>query len=378
MTRYEADIAIVGGGIAGQSLAAALVELGGGDTGGSGASPRVVVIEGEGTLGYHTSSRSASQMQPSYGPAEIRTLTAATLALMPGIEQTLGTSILSPRPLIWCGLRGSSAQVDSVLASVPDAREGSIDEAVSRLPALRRSALESVAFDENAKEVDVTALLGHYQSRMRSGSVTVLHGSRLAGASPTADGWSLTAGSHEVRARVVVNAGGAWADPLAALFGKEPRGLQPYRRTITVAASTTRTVDPAWPMACDMGDTFYFRPSGAEILASPLEDLASDAEDAQPRPSEIDAVKERINAVTDLALGTSTRSWTGLRTLSATGLPVVGRDPADPTFYWLAGQGGYGIQTSAALARLVAADLLGRPAALGAPADAAFARLAPR
>ncbi|PPF75402.1 FAD-dependent oxidoreductase, partial [Subtercola sp. Z020] len=319
VTHHDADIAIVGGGIAGQSLAAALGELG---------SPlRIVVLEGEGTLGYHTSSRSASQMQPSYGPPEIRALTAATLALMPGIEQTLGTSILSPRPLIWCGVRGSSAQVDSVLASVPDAREGSIDEAVTRLPVLRASALESVAFDENAKEVDVAALLGHYQARMSATGVTVLHTARLAGATQTADGWTLAAGSHRVHTRTVVNAAGAWADPLAELFGKAPRGLQPYRRTITVAPSTSRAVDPAWPMACDMGDSFYFRPQGGEILASPLEDEASTAEDARPRPTEIDAVKQRINAVTDLALGPSTRSWTGLRTLSATGLPVVGREP---------------------------------------------------
>ncbi|RFA16761.1 hypothetical protein B7R21_01190 [Subtercola boreus] len=381
MSVYETDIVIVGGGIAGQSLAAALVDAAGAGRGAAGGvgsgTVRVVVVESENTLGHHTSSRSASQMQPSYGPPGIRALTAATLGLMPGIERALGTSILSPRPLIWCGLRGSAAQADSVLASVPDAREGSIAEAVSRLPALRASALESIAFDKNAQEVDVTALLGYYRERMRTGGVTVLYGSAVSDAQPFADGWRVTAGSNEIRARIVVNAAGAWADPLAGLFGKAPRGLQPYRRTITVAAATGRAVDPSWPMASDMGDTFYFRPQGTEILASPLEDTPSVAEDARPRPSDVADVTQRINAVTDLALGRSTRSWTGLRTLSPSGLPIVGREPGDPTFYWLAGQGGYGIQTSAALGRMVAADLLGHDAGLGDDVAAAFARLAP-
>ncbi|MDF2444657.1 MAG: D-arginine dehydrogenase [Subtercola sp.] len=370
MTAYETDIVIVGGGIAGQSLAAALVDT-------ARDALRILVVESENTLGHHTSSRSASQMQPSYGPPEIRALTSATLGLMPGIERALGTSILSPRPLIWCGLRGSEVQADSVLASVPDAREGSIAEAVTRLPALRASALESIAFDENAQEVDVTALLGYYRERMRAGGVRVLQGSAVSDARPIVDGWSVTAGPNEIRARIVVNASGAWADPLAGLFGKAARGLQAYRRTITVAPATGRAVDPSWPMACDMGDTFYFRPQGSEILASPLEDVPSVAEDAKPRSSDSADAVQRINDVTDLALGEPSRSWTGLRTLSPTGLPIVGREPGDPTFYWLAGQGGYGIQTSAALGRMVAANMLGRGHGLGDAAAAAFTRLAP-
>ncbi|RFA23557.1 NAD(P)/FAD-dependent oxidoreductase [Subtercola boreus] len=368
---HEVDIAIIGGGIAGQSLAASL-----------GRSQRVLLLESENTLGYHTSSRSASQMQPSYGPAEIRALTAASLTLMPDIEQTLGTSILSPRPLIWCGLRGSDQQADEVVASVPDARLGSVAEAVERLPALRADALASAAFDDNAKEVDVAALLSYYQRVLRSNGVSVLGGARLTAASPeaekTADGWRLEAGEHTISARVVVNAAGAWADTVAGLFGKEPRGLQPYRRTITVAPSTARQVDPGWPMACDVGNSFYFRSIGSDILASPLEDTKSDAEDAQPLPEIIELVKQRINTVTDLELGSSRRSWTGLRTMTPDGLPVVGRDTDDPSFYWLAGQGGYGIQTSAALGRMVAADLLGTAAGLGPDTDIAFARLVAR
>ena len=378
MALHETDIVIIGGGIAGQSLAAAL-----------GGSARVVLLEGEETLSYHTSSRSASQMQLSYGPSVARALTAASLTLIPGIERVLGSSILSPRPLIWCGLAGSPRQADSVVATVQDAREGTIAEAVERLPALRADALESVAFDDNAREVDVTALLSYYQGKMRAGGVTVLHGAKLTGAARlgveavggsdagSTGGWQLVAGEHIVRTAVVVNAAGAWADTVAGLFGAAPRRLQPFRRTITVATATGRAVDPGWPMACDVGDTFYFRATGTSILASPLEDVASEPEDARPQPGDIETVKRRINAVTDLALGPSERSWTGLRTLGPTGVPVVGRDPHERGFYWLAGQGGYGIQTSAALGRLVAADLLGTEAGLGDALHEEFTRLAP-
>jgi D-arginine dehydrogenase len=118
-------------------------------------------------------------------------------------------------------------------------------------------------------------------------------------------------------------------------------------------------------MAADVADTFYFRPRGATLLGCVLEDEPSEPEDARPRPDVIAAVVERLNAVTDLALLGATSAWTGLRTVAPDGLPVVGRDPEVPGLYWLAGQGGFGIQTSAALGELVAADLLGVPSGLG-------------
>ena len=167
------------------------------------------------------------------------------------------------------------------------------------------------------------------------------------------------------------------SDVTAAVFGKPAKGLQPYRRTVTVARAEGKKVDPSWPMAADAGDGFYFRPYGENVVASPMEDLASTAEDARPRDSDIELVKERINRATHLGLGESVRSWTGLRTISPDGVPVVGWEPGDPTFFWLAGQGGYGIQTSAAMGRLAASAIVGRESGLGAEADLAFARLTP-
>jgi D-arginine dehydrogenase len=183
-------------------------------------------------------------------------------------------------------------------------------------------------------------------------------GARVTAADRVGDVWRITAGTEVVEAPVVVNAAGAWVDRVAWLFRVRPRGLTPKRRTVAVAPAS-RPVDPRWPMASDVGDRFYFRPRGETILASALEDTRSEPEDAQPLDDVVRTALERVDAVTDLGLGTPITTWTGLRTLSPDTAPVVGRDDAVPGFYWLAGQGGYGIQTSAALAQLAAADLLG-------------------
>ncbi|MHA7224252.1 NAD(P)/FAD-dependent oxidoreductase [Arthrobacter sp. RHLT1-20] len=366
MATYLADIAIIGGGIAGLSLAAAM------------AGPRrVVLVESEATLAHHTSGRSAQQMQPTYGPAPVRALTAASLQLIPEIERSVGRSLLSSRPLIWCGLDGEEVSLRELVSSNLGLREASVAEAVRRLPVLNEGALRSAAVDENAMEVDVPALLDHYTATARSNGTQILLSSPLTSASRWGHSWVLQAGPNRIFADTVVNASGAWADNVAALFGKSPQGLRPYRRTVTVAEPLGRSVDPNWPMCCDMGGTFYFRPQGRNILASPIEDIPCEPQDAAYSPADVARVKERINSLTDLALGPSLTSWTGLRTIAPDGLPVIGRDPEDPSFYWLAGQGGYGIQTSPALAELVAADLANERSRLDTAALEAFEHLSP-
>lgn len=366
MATYLADIAIIGGGIAGLSLAAALA--------GSG---RIVLVEGEATLAHHTSGRSAKQMQPTYGPAPIRSLTAASLQLIPAIERSVGRLLLSPRPLIWCGLEGEEVSLRELVSSNPGLREASVAEAVSRLPVLNERLLRSAAVDENAMEVDVPALLDHYAAKARRNGTQILLSSPLTSANRSGHSWVLQAGEHRIFAETVVNASGAWADKVAVLFDKPPQDLQPYRRTVTIAEPLGRSVDPHWPMCCDMGGTFYFRPQGRNILASPIEDTPCEPQDAAYSAADVVRVKDRINSLTNLALGPSLTSWTGLRTIAPDGLPVIGRDPEDPSFYWLAGQGGYGIQTSPALAELVAADLVNGKSQLDIAALEAFDHLSP-
>lgn len=365
MTVHTADIAVIGGGIAGFSLAAALA-----------GRASVVLLEAEARTFHHTSSRSAAQMQPTYGPPEIRALTAATLRLIPEIESELSRSLLTSRALIWCEFVGGSG-LQRLLDDVPGIVSGSIGEAVDRLPALVPDRLQRVAYDENAKEVDVASLLSYYQATALRQGTRLVTGARVHHAERLAEGWALRAGDEIVHAGVVVNAAGAWADTVASGFGLPTKGLTPYRRTVTIARPTGRDVVPGWPMAADVGGSFYFRVEGSSILASPMEDRASEPEDAAPRRRDVARVKSRINQVTDFALEVSERSWTGLRTMAADGLPVIGRDAQDERFYWLAGQSGYGIQTSAALGCMVAADLLGESSGLGEDANAAFGSIGP-
>ncbi|MBW4041019.1 MAG: FAD-binding oxidoreductase [Acidobacteria bacterium] len=342
-----ADIAIIGGGIAGLSLAAAI-----------GDRASVVVLEAEAELFHHTSSRSAEQMQPTYGPAPVRALTTASIPLVDEKARRAGRPVYVPRPLLWLHSAAERAPFDTLLATVPGLTEIGAAEAVRMLPALRPELLVDAAVDLSAVEVDVPLLLAWYRADAVGAGATVLTGARVTRVERVGQAWRLTAGAETVEAPVVVDAAGAWVDLVAALFGVRPRGLTPKRRTVAVAPAR-RAVDPGWPMASDVADRFYFRPRGAAILASALEDVISEPEDAQPLERDVATVIDRVNAVTDLDLGTPITTWTGLRTLSPDTSPVVGFDDAVPGFYWLAGQGGYGIQTSAALARYAAADLLG-------------------
>lgn len=342
-----ADIAIIGGGIAGLSLAAAIA-----------GRARVVVIEAEPQLFHHTSSRSAQQMQPTYGPAPVRALTTASIPMVQAKAERAGLRIYVPRPLLWLHYEQTPDRFDALLATVPGLTPIGADEAVRLLPALDRAPLADAAIDASAVEVDVPTLLDWYRADAVATGTRIIAGSRVTGAERVGDAWRLTAGTETVEAPTVVNAAGAWVDRVAALVGARPHGLTPKRRTVAVAPAN-RPVDPGWPMASDVADRFYFRPRGEAILASALEDTVSEPEDAQPYAEVVATVLERVNAVTDLDLGTPITTWTGLRTLSPDSAPVVGYDESVPGFYWLAGQGGYGIQTSAALAEVAAADLLG-------------------
>lgn len=346
----SADIAIVGGGVAGLSLAAAI-----------GGRASVVVLETEPQLFHHTSSRSAQQMQPTYGPAPVRRLTAASIRMVERIAEGLGRPVFTSRPLLWLHGSPDRAAFDTVLATVPGLEEVSPDEAVRLLPALRRDLLVDAAIDRSAVEVDVPALLAAYRERALACGVRVLPLARVEGADRVGDVWRLRTATDAVEAPIVVDAAGAWADEVAALLGAAPQRLVPKRRTVAVARGTARSVDPGWPMAADVADRYYFRPRGDTMLCCALEDEPSAPEDARPRPDVVATAVARVNAVTELALGAPIDAWTGLRTVAADGLPVVGRDAAVDGLYWLAGQAGFGIQTSAALSALVAADLLGEP-----------------
>ncbi len=200
-----ADIAIIGGGIAGFSLAAAI-----------GGRARTVLLEAEPQLFHHTSSRSAEQMQPTYGPAPVRRLTSASIPRVQAIAEGLGRPIFTPRPLLWVGTTPDRTHLDELLATVLGLEEIDPAEAVALLPALRPDAVHAAGIDRSAVEVDVPALLEAYRAAAVAGGVEVLPSARVERAERIGDAWRLTAGATVVEAAVVVNAAGAWVERIAA------------------------------------------------------------------------------------------------------------------------------------------------------------------
>ncbi|BCT75645.1 glycerol-3-phosphate dehydrogenase [Sinomonas cyclohexanicum] len=347
----EVDVLIIGGGIAGLSLASAL-----------GGRCRAALVEAEPSLAYHTSARSAQQLIPSYGPAPVQELTRRTLASL--ADQADETPAGGARKLIWPSrfmLVGTRADVEA--ESHEGMRALTREEARGLVPSLRADAFEAAALDTDSVRVDAAALLSFHEHMAQAAGVGLHVGSPVHTAQRVGEGWLVGAGAEGFHAANVVNAAGAWADDVAILFGVERLGLQPYRRTAALV-SLAEPLDPDTPMVAAADDTWYFRPDQAGALVSPSESEPSRAEDAVPRPGDIEAALDLIRTVADLDVTGIVRAWTGLRTSPKDGLPVMGFDPEAPGFFWLAGQGGYGFQTSSALAEDAAAQLLAGPEAL--------------
>lgn len=338
------DVLIVGGGIAGLSLAARL-----------GSEANVVLVEAESSLSYHTSSRSARQMQPSHGPAPIRKLTERSIAQVEDISAEVGHRILSPRPLMFIGSEEDVAAKlagNQILKSIPQ------HEALQRSPDLRPQAFEAAALDDSALQVEADVLVDYYRNRAEKVGVHIYRNAPVHTGQRVGAGWIVGAGEEAFNAGTVVNAAGAWADPLAVIFGVRTLGLEPHRRTAAVV-NTGRPVPEDGHMILSADGSFYYRPDGAQLLISPCETVPSQAEDAKPVAADVERLMRKIDGVSTLGLTTVERAWTGLRTERADGMPVVGFDEEAPHFFWLAGQGGYGIQTSPAMAELAAGLITG-------------------
>jgi D-arginine dehydrogenase len=335
------DVLIVGGGIAGLSLASALA-----------GNCSVALVEAEQELAYHTSSRSARQLIPSYGPPVVQELTVRTLELIAARDAELPGPVLTPRSFMLIGSEQAvAAEASGHMRSITQA------EALELCPALVPDSFAAAGLDTGSFGCNAPLLLEDHRQRALAAGVDIITGARLHSAQRVGSGWQVGAGLEAFEAGVLVNAAGAWADELAVISGVEKLGLQPYRRTAAIAA-VERPLPEHSPMVAAADNTFYFRRDGDDVLISPSESVPSGPEDAKPRPGDIERLVTRLNQVTTLGITEIRRSWTGLRTEAADGVPVAGFDAEAPGFYWLAGQGGYGFQTSSAMAELAAAQIL--------------------
>jgi len=339
------DIAIVGAGMAGASLAAALA-----------GRARVVVIEAEERAGYHATGRSAAFWDETYGGPGVQPLTSASGPFLR--EQ----GFLSPRGALTIGRAGQARDISAFVARFA-ALGVAIDllgraDIEARIPGLL-PGWTCGAFEPHCSDIDVAGLHQHYLAEARRGGAQLHTRARLASAQCDGAGWAIAlADGGSLRAGVLVNAAGAWADDVARLAGVAPLGVAPYRRTVAQLR-----VDPAapagLPLVIDHGGKFYFKPESGRLWLSPHDETPSLPCDAAPEEIDVAAAIDRLAGVTDWRVERVEHRWAGLRSFAPDRLPVYGFAADNARFFWCAGQGGFGIQTAPAAADLAARLLLG-------------------
>jgi D-arginine dehydrogenase len=343
----DIDVAVVGGGIAGMSVAAELSRESG---------MRIALFERETQLAYHASGRSAAAFMESYGSPEIRALTRAS-------RPTLDAgALLSPRPAVWLAPPGQEPTLRALIEAEPLVRQMTDEELRTICPMVRPGWATMSAIEDDAQDLDVAGLFDRYRREALINGVTVQSGVSIVDGSRDGTGWLLHTDSGTIRCAAVVNAAGAWADDLAQRCGLAPLGLTPLRRTVAVVS--VAGLDRGWPLVGDISESFYFRPEGDALLLSPADETPTAPVDARAEMEDVALALDRANEATTLNLRHVRTTWAGLRTFSPDRNPVVGPDPVGDGFLWLAGQGGYGMQTAPAMASLAAALVLGRTPAI--------------
>ncbi len=349
------DVAIVGAGMAGASLAFELAPH-----------ARVLLLEQENLPGYHTTGRSAALFSEVYGNEAIRALSRASRVFFeappPGFA---AQALLTPRGSLFFAaadrLHALQALQDEVAPRAPHLQRLRQDEVRTRVPALREQAVHAGLYEPDACDIDVHALHQGYLRGARQHGAQLHCNAALESAHPAAGGWALRTRAGEFSAAVLVNAAGAWADAVAATAGAQPLGLAPLRRTAMVFEDRGTWASAGWPLVVDVDEQFYFKPESGRFLVSPADETPSPPCDAQPEEYDLAVLLDRVRRLTLLQPRRITGRWAGLRTFATDRTPVVGFDARVPGFFWLAGQGGYGIQTAPALAQLAASLLLRAP-----------------
>lgn len=346
------DVIVIGAGIAGASVAAELAET-----------RRVLLLEQETQPGYHTTGRSAALFTVSYGPPIIRALTRASEPFFraPPVEFT-GSALLSPRGAMFI----ANFDQRDTLAAAADELESSVtridaDQARQIVPMLHESYVDSAMIDKGASDIDVNTLHLSYLKALRARGGELRNRAQVTGLVQNAAGWQIETIQGRANAPVVVNAAGAWADQVAEMADLKPAGLVPRRRTMLLVATPDGVNAAEWPLVVDIDEKFYLKPDAGKLLLSPADATASAPCDAQPDELDMAVCVDRIQTAFDIEVRRIEHSWAGLRSFFPDGAPVVGFDPNASGFFWLAGQGGYGIQSAPALARVAAALINGKP-----------------
>jgi D-arginine dehydrogenase len=344
-----ADVAVIGGGMAGASAAFEI-----------SARRRVVLLERESFCGYHSTGRSAASFTENYGNAVIRRLARASRAFYERPASSFAdTALAAPRGIITIGRTDQLGELacafERARTSVPDLVQLEPDEVVARVPILRSSYVAGAFLEPRSLDIDVHATHQAFLKGFKARGGTIVTDAEVIALERRLGRWQVETRAGSFEAAILVDAAGAWADELARLAGARPIGLTPKRRTAFLVDVPPDARFSSWPLIDDVGEEFYFKPDAGRLLVSPSDATLSPPTDAQPEELDVAIGLERLMRATTLQVKRVTHKWAGLRSFVPDGSPVVGWDGELEGFFWLAAQGGYGIKTAPALARISAA-----------------------
>jgi D-arginine dehydrogenase len=336
------DIIVIGGGMAGISAAAELA-----------TDASVTVLEMEQQAGYHASGRSAAYFAAAYGKKIVRDITGCCESFFRSPpEGFTEVEIFRPRDCMFFGRVDQLEKLQSMQQDNPRLQFLDSQAVCERVPVMSPEYIHGAMWDRMGGDLEVDALLQGYLRlfRRRGGLFRPAHCVSEIGWSGGV--WSITAGEEKFEAPVVINAAGAWVERIAAMAGLGSLGIQPLRRTALTIDPPAETDISNWPEMVDADEDFYFKPDARQLMISPADETPSEPCDAQPEELDIATGIYRFEQATGLDIRRVNHSWAGLRTFAPDRVFVAGFDPRAEGFCWLAGQGGYGVQSSPAMAQL--------------------------
>ncbi|MEZ5925191.1 MAG: FAD-binding oxidoreductase [Hyphomicrobiaceae bacterium] len=345
----ECDFLIIGAGIGGASTGYFLSET-----------HKVILLEMEDQPGYHTTGRSIAVYTEAYGPRTIRALARSGHGFFtrPPAGFT-DVPLARPQGFLFVARSDQREALQKMLKAAqelsPDNHAVSADDAVKMVPVLRRDYLDSTFLDPTAMALDVAAIHQGYLRGLRSNGGQIVCKAEAMKVERKGGKWHVTTPAGTFSAPVVINAAGAWADQIGARFGAKSIGLQPMRRTAIAFVPPNVPVDNDWPVVIDVNEDWYFKVDAGTVLGSLADETPSEPVDAQPEEIDIATTVDRIERASTMQIKRIQRSWAGLRSFVADRSTVTGYDPDIEGFYWCAGQGGYGIETSNGMGRVTAA-----------------------
>ncbi len=351
MDTQNFDILVVGAGMAGATVAAHL-----------SADHKVALIEAEEAAGYHSTGRSAAIWILNYGPKEVQALTGASRGFFEQPpEGFTDAPLMSRRPILFLAPEISLPDMENLLTNGSGVVEISVAEAHRQVPALREGYAVRAAMETDSFDMDVAALHQGFLRQLKARGGVVALRSRTGRISREGDAWTVeVTGGVTFRAKILVDAAGAWGDEVAVQAGVRPIGLVPKRRTGVIVDAAPWQPEH-WPMVHDVSHTWYTRTEArTKLMVSPADETDMTPHDVQPDEYDVAVAIDRMQQALDIDVRRIEHSWAGLRTFTPDRNLAFGWDSNAPGFFWVVGQGGYGIQTAPAAGRLVADMISGR------------------